>query len=219
MFTLPDLPYPYEALEPAMSAETLRFHHDKHHGAYVKAVNELLDAQGKAPPSLEALIRSSAEGHDAKLYNNAAQAWNHGFFWQAMTSGANLPSTALAKVIGLAFGGHDKLREAFVKEGVAHFGSGWVWLIATPEGAVAVKSTHDAHDFATEAGETPLLVCDLWEHAYYLDFRNDRKAYLEAWFDVLANWDLASDQWAATRGEGKLWSYPLPTESAAANAA
>jgi Fe-Mn family superoxide dismutase len=219
MFTLPDLPYPYDALEPAMSAETLRFHHDKHHATYVKTVNELLDVGGKAPPTLEALIRSSEGDHEAKLFNNAAQAWNHGFFWQSMTPGASQPASDLAHAIGVAFGGHEKFREAFVKEGAAHFGSGWVWLIATRDGAVAVRSTHDAHNFATDGAETPLLVCDLWEHAYYLDFRNDRKAFLEAWFDVLANWSLADSQWAAARGQVRPWAYPLPSEGAAAKAA
>ncbi len=216
MFSLPDLPYGYEALEPAMSAKTLHFHHDKHHATYVKTLNELLDQEGRSPASLEDVIRQSAGGgaSAAKLFNNAAQAWNHAFFWQAMSPHAAKPGDDLQSAIQSSFGGLAQLREAFVKEGAAHFGSGWVWLVADG-GKLAVKSTHDAHDIVTDAA-TPLLVCDLWEHAYYLDYQNDRKAYLEAWFDALPNWPFAASQLAAANGNGQPWRFAAPTAVAKA---
>jgi Fe-Mn family superoxide dismutase len=204
MFVLPDLPYAYEALEPTMSAETLRFHHDKHHAAYVKVLNELL---GDTPSeSLEAVIRQAGPG---KLFNNAAQAWNHAFFWESMTPETRAPSGDLAAAVDAAFGGLAGLKEAFVKEGVGHFASGWVWLVAEGS-ALKVISTHDADDTLTKPGMTPLLVCDLWEHAYYIDKRNDRKAFLEGWFDALPNWGLAERQFAAAGGQGEVWTYPKP---------
>ncbi len=216
MFALPDLPYPYEALGPTMSADTLHFHHDKHHATYVKTLNELLEKAGKSPGSLEEVIKAAAKGSEAKLFNNAAQAWNHGFFWEAMTEAFAEPDGDLAAAIKDAFGGLDKLGEAFVTEGAGHFGSGWVWLVAKSGGALEVRSTHDAHDMVTEEGVTPLLVCDLWEHAYYLDYQNDRKAYLQAWFDKLANWRFAASQLAAAKGKGEAWRYPEPKAAAKA---
>jgi Fe-Mn family superoxide dismutase len=215
MFSLPDLPYPYEALQPAMSAETLHFHHDKHHATYVKTLNELLDKAGKSPPSLEEVIAAAADSGEAKLFNNAAQAWNHGFFWNAMTDEKSAPEAGLEAAIKKTFGDFGKLKEAFVTEGAGHFGSGWVWLSAKADGALEIRSTHDAHGMAVEVGVTPLLVCDLWEHAYYLDYQNNRKGYLEAWFDALPNWAFAASQFAAAKGEGSAWRYPEPTKSSA----
>ncbi len=216
MFPLPDLPYGYDALAPVISDKTLHFHHDKHHAAYVKTLNELLATAGKSVGSLESVIKESAEGEQAKLYNNAAQAWNHAFFWNAMSPQRQEPRTAVAEAIEKAFGGLGGLREAFVKEGATHFGSGWVWLTASGEGALRIISTHDAHDTVTTAGVTPLLVCDLWEHAYYLDYQNDRKAYLEAWFDTLPNWEFAGSQLAAATAGGPPWRYAEPVGEARA---
>jgi Fe-Mn family superoxide dismutase len=204
MFVLPDLPYPYEALEPTMSAETLRFHHDKHHATYVKTLNELLGDE--KPESLEAVIRKAGPG---KLFNNAAQAWNHAFFWDSMTPDKATPAGDLAAAIDKTFGGLAPLKEAFVKEGAGHFASGWVWLVAEA-GGLKVISTHDADNTLTKPEVTPLLVCDLWEHAYYIDKRNDRKAFLEGWFDALPNWALAESQLAAAGGKGEAWAYPKP---------
>ena len=206
MFTLPDLPYAYEALEPTMSAKTLHFHHDKHHATYVETLNKLLSEAGQTPRSLEDVIRQNPSG---KIFNNAAQAWNHAFFWEAMTPDAGKPSGDLDAAIKGSFGDLAKLKEAFVTEGIGHFGSGWVWLVA--EGSkLSVISTHDAHNTLTDAGKTPLLVCDLWEHAYYLDYQNARKGFLEAWFDALPNWKLAASQLAAAGGKGQPWSYAAP---------
>jgi Fe-Mn family superoxide dismutase len=210
MFALPNLPYDFNALEPVISERTMHFHHDKHHAAYVRTLNELLDKAGSSPASLEQVIIDAAKAGEKKLYNNAAQAWNHTFFWSAMTPAAERPSDALSKAIDAAFGGLDALKAAFVAEGAGHFGSGWVWLIADKAGALKVQSTHDADDTVTQGGVTPLIVCDLWEHAYYLDHQNDRKGFLETWFDALPNWRLADLQFAAARGQGEPWRHPAP---------
>jgi Fe-Mn family superoxide dismutase len=214
MFTLPKLPYAYDALEPVISERTMKFHHDKHHATYVKTTNELLEKAGTTAKSLEAVIRSAAEGGHKKLFNNAAQAWNHAFFWAAMTAEPEKPDGGLAKTIDKAFGGLEALKAAFVKAGAEHFGSGWVWLAADRSGALQVRATHDADDTVVHPELTPLIVCDLWEHAYYLDHQNDRKGFLEAWFDRLPHWEFAGYQLAAARGEGKPWAHPRPEEGA-----
>jgi len=209
MFVLPALPYAYDALEPVISDRTMRFHHDKHHATYVKTLNELLDDEN-AVGSLEDVIREAAKKDAKKLFNNAAQAWNHGFFWVAMTGRREAPSSDVNAAIKDAFGDLGSLKKKFVEEGAAHFGSGWVWLVSGQDGKLAVRATHDADDTLTKDGLTPLLVCDLWEHAYYLDHQNDRKGFLEGWFDALPNWSFASAQYAAARGDGAPWRYPAP---------
>lgn len=210
MFVLPDLPYPAEALEPVISARTLGFHHGKHHKSYVATLNTLLAEAGAMPDSLETVIRDAAgDPERRKLFNNAAQAWNHAFFWDSMTPDSSPPTGDLATATEAAFGDLAGLRKAFVAEGVGHFASGWVWLIVEGD-ALKVISTHDADDTVPLDGVTPLLVCDLWEHAYYLDHQNDRKGFLEAWFDRLANWSLAAGQLKASRGDGDVWAYAPP---------
>ncbi|HEY5072200.1 MAG TPA: superoxide dismutase [Caulobacteraceae bacterium] len=211
MFALPRLPYAYDALAPVMSERTLHFHHDKHHAAYVEKLNELLETAGSSPASLEEVILDAAESGAMKLFDNAAQAWNHSFFWVAMSPRRGRPSGELASAIEAAFGDLAGLKKALVAEGVGHFGSGWVWLAAEPGGALKVRSTHDADDTLTHAMITPLLVCDLWEHAYYLDHQNERKGFLEAWFDALPDWDFAAAQYAAACGRGEPWRHPAPT--------
>lgn len=214
MFILPDLPYPYDALDPTVSERTLHFHHDKHHATYVKTVNELLGAaREQRPPgqSLEDVIRAAQGPTSAKLFNNAAQAWNHAFFWNSMApEGGAPPSGDLARAITEAFGGLAQLAEAFVTEGAGHFASGWVWL-AAESSALKVVSTHDAKTLVGETGSIPLMVCDLWEHAYYLDYQNDRKGFLAKWFETVPNWSFAETQWRAAKGEGQAWRYPAPT--------
>ena len=214
MFSLPDLPYPYNALEPVISDRTLHFHHDKHHATYVKTTNELLAAAGKAPQSLEEVIRDAVGSGDKKLFNNAAQTWNHTFFWAAMTPDKEQPAGDLDLAIKANFGGLPALKKAFVEAGATHFGSGWVWLAADDTGALKVLATHDADDTVAHAGLTPLLVCDLWEHAYYLDHQNDRKGFLEAWFDALPHWSFAGFQLAAAKGKGEAWKHPAPGDDA-----
>jgi len=210
MFKLPDLPYAYDALLPVMSDKTLHLHHDKHHATYVKTLNELLDKDARTPASLEDVIRDASRSGERKLFNNAAQAWNHAFFWAAMTPKFEKPQGDLSAAIDKAFGGLDELKKVFVTEGAGHFGSGWVWLVAEREGGLRVISTHDADDTLTHGDVTPLMVCDVWEHAYYVDFQNDRKGFLEAWFDALPHWEFAAYQLTAAKGEGDPWRYPAP---------
>ena len=213
MFILPDLPYPADALQPVLSAELMHLHHDKHHATYVTNVNRMLDEAGRDPSSMEQLVRESASSGEKKLFNNAGQAWNHAFFWECMTPQASSPDGALAQAIDKGFGGLAELKKKFVEEGAGHFASGWVWIVAKG-GALSVISTHDAATPITEDGVTPILVCDLWEHAYYLVHKNDRKTYLEQWFDRLANWRFASGQWAAASGGGEAYRYPAPVMKA-----
>lgn len=216
MFVLPDLPYPETALEPAVSADTLRTHHGKHHKAYVEKANDLAGKAGLAGRPLEEVVREARRRGEQKLFNNAAQAWNHAFFWQCMRpAGGGGPQGDLAAAIRGDFGGLSDLKRAFVTEGAEHFASGWVWLVTGADG-LRVISTHDADDTLTRDGAFPLLVCDLWEHAYYLDYRQDRKAFLETWFDQVANWDFAAAQLAAAQGRGDGFRYPSPEASAPA---
>src|SRR5215218_9228575 len=193
MFILPKLPYDYAALEPAISADTMHTHHDKHHKAYVDKTNELAPKAGLDGRALEEVVREARRTGDTKLFNNAAQAWNHAFFWECMTPDRAPPAGALNAAITQAFGGFDAFKNAFVEEGFNHFASGWAWLVTGSEG-LKVISTHDAEDTLIRDGLFPLLVCDLWEHAYYLDYQNDRKAFLERWGNETANWDFAARQ-------------------------
>ena len=206
MFILPNLPYPAGALEPVLSAETLNTHHGKHHKKYVDTLNALLEQSGASFDTLEAVIVAHKSG---KVFNNAAQSWNHGFFWESMTDAYAAPAGDLAEAID-AYGGLDKLKTDIVEEGVGHFASGWVWITADKAGALKVISTHDAANALSADADTPLIVCDLWEHAYYLDHKQDRKGFLEAWFDTLVNWSFAGDQLAAAKAGEPGWRYPKP---------
>ena len=208
MHILPELPYAVDALAPFMSSETLKVHHGKHHKTYVDKTNELATVAGLSGDTLEDTVRKAQARGDKLLFNNAAQAWNHGFFWQCMRApGGEGPTNGLLSAIDGAFGSLADLKTAFVEEGVGHFGSGWVWIVAGPKG-LRVVSTHDADDMLIRPGLVPLLVCDLWEHAYYLDYKNDRKVFLERWFDNIANWDFADAQRAAADSEGPGFRYP-----------
>jgi Fe-Mn family superoxide dismutase len=189
-----------------MSSETLHLHHDKHHARYFAVTNEILQSRGDVGTLEDVVVKAAADG-EKKLFNNAAQAWNHTFFWHSMTAEKAAPESALADAIQASFGGLDGLKAKFVEEGAAHFGSGWVWLAADSLGGLSVVQTHDGVNLLT-TDLTPLLVCDLWEHAYYVDYRNDRAAFLKAWFDALPNWALAEAQLAAAKGEGKTWTHP-----------
>jgi Fe-Mn family superoxide dismutase len=212
MFILPKLPYGYAALEPTLSADTLLTHHDKHHRAYVEKTNELAGKAKLDGRPLEEVVREAQRKGDAKLFHNAAQAWNHAFFWDCMAPKPAPVSGALKAAIAKAFGDVGAFQDAFVTEGVDHFGSGWVWLAAGSDG-LKVISTHDADDTLIRDGLFPLLVCDLWEHAYYLDYKNDRKAFLERWLDEVANWSFAERQLAASDGRGDGFRYPAPSAS------
>jgi len=209
MFPLPELPYGYGDLAPTISETTMRTHHDKHHARYVQVTNDLLAQEATLPATLEAAVREAKRRDARKLFNNAAQAWNHGFFWVSMSPIASKPVGELEAAIAASFGGLAKLRDVFTAEGAAHFGSGWVWLVARGD-ALSVISTHDAATPITDDGATPLLVCDVWEHAYYLDHKNDRAAFLAGWWDRLANWDFAARQLSAAKRRETGWAYPRP---------
>jgi Fe-Mn family superoxide dismutase len=214
MFVLPDLPYAYTALEPIMSGRTLQIHHDKHHGTYVKTLNELLLTRDHATSSLEDVISHAAAAGQEKLFNNAAQAWNYSFFWLSMSPKPVRPIGPLASAIDKSFGDLTQLRTLFTQTGTGQFGSGWVWLETDHEGSLSVRPTHDADTTLKYPGLIPLLVCDIWEHAYYLDHQNERASYLNAWFDGLANWDFASRQFDAALGHGALWRHSDPISDA-----
>ena len=210
MYVLPELPYAPDALAPFVSADTLNTHHGKHHQAYVDKTNELAPTAGLAGRPLEEVVREASRRGEKKLFNNAAQAWNHAFFWQCMRPpGGGQPGGDLLRAINESFDDLGALKTAFVEEGVGHFASGWVWLVAGSDG-LNVISTHDADDTLVREGLFPLLVCDLWEHAYYLDYKNDRKAFLQRWFDNIANWEFAAAQLAASDGKGDGFRYPPP---------
>ena len=216
MILLPPLPYAYDALEPAISERTMRTHHDKHHARYVEVTNALVASVGNPGASLEEMVTKAWLRSARKLFNNAAQALNHGFFWECMTPDRSAPSGEFARALNLAFDGD--ARAAFIAEGLGHFGSGWVWLVSN-KGALTILSTHDADTVARMAGLTPLLVCDVWEHAYYLDHTSDRAAYLAGWWDKLANWAFAERQYEASVGRAAAWTYPALVEAEPATAA
>ncbi|TLP44855.1 MULTISPECIES: superoxide dismutase [Cohaesibacter] len=191
-FELPELPYSYDALGDFMSAETLEFHHDKHHLAYVTNGNNLLKDSGLEGKSLEEVVKESY-GKNPGLFNNAAQHYNHIHFWKWMkpvAKEAGVPG-ALAAKIESDLGGMDKFRADFINAGLTQFGSGWCWL-ALVDGKLAVTKTPNGENPLVHGG-VPLLGCDVWEHSYYIDYRNARPKYLEAWFDNLINWDYVAE--------------------------
>jgi len=214
-FVLPPLPYPYAALAPHMSEDTLRTHHGKHHAAYIEKTNKLVKAEGLAPLSLEDTIADARKRGDKALFNNAAQAWNHAFFWQCMApDGARQPGAPLSEALTQAFGSADRFKKAAIEEGVAHFGSGWVWLTADANGVLKLESRHDA-DTPIGNGATPLLTIDVWEHAYYLDHKNERPKFLESFFANLIDWRFVDAQFDAATGRSAPWKFPADHKDAA----
>jgi len=187
-FTLPELPYAYDALAPYMSAETLEYHHDKHHNTYVEKGNQLIEGSGLEGKSIEEVVTGS-HGKNQGLFNNVAQHYNHMHFWQWMKpgGGGNKVPGALAAKIDEDLGGYDKFRADFIDAGVTQFGSGWCWL-AMKDGKLHIMKTPNGENPLVH-GATPLLGCDVWEHSYYIDYRNARPKYLEAFVDNLVNWD------------------------------
>ena len=190
-FTLPDLPYAKDALAPHVSAETLEYHHGKHHATYVATLNKLIDGTPEAGKSLEEIILSS----EGPLFNNAAQTWNHSFLWQCMApGGGGAPGGDVAAVIDRDLGSYDAFRAAMIEAGTTQFGSGWAWLV-WDHGRLAVTKTPNA-DLPLKHGQTALLTIDVWEHAYYIDYRNLRPKYLETFLDKLVNWDFVAQNLA-----------------------
>ena len=196
-FELPALPYEKNALEPHMSANTFDFHHGKHHNTYIVNLNGMLDGSDLADAGLEDIIKATA-GDPAKagMFNNAAQVWNHTFFWNSMKpNGGGAPTGELAAKIDSDLGGFDAFKDAFKAAGATQFGSGWAWLVVGDGGKLEVVKTPNAETPLTQ-GKTPLLTCDVWEHAYYLDYQNRRPDFLASFLDNLANWDFAAENLA-----------------------
>jgi len=189
---LPDLPYAMDALEPHISRETLEYHYGKHHNAYVVNLNGMLEGTELAGASLEDVIRKSS----GPVFNNAAQVWNHTFYWHCLSpNGGGQPAGDLAGAIDKAFGSFDAFKTEFADKAVKLFGSGWAWLVKKPDGSVAIVQTSNA-DTPVRGEDTALLTCDVWEHAYYIDYRNARPGYVDA-FWKLVNWDFVASNFAA----------------------
>ncbi|MBW2958310.1 superoxide dismutase [Fe] [Hafnia paralvei] len=186
-FELPALPYEKNALEPHISAETLEYHYGKHHNTYVVNLNNLIKGTEFEGKSLEEIIKNSTGG----IFNNAAQVWNHTFYWHCLSpKGGNAPTGAVADAINKAFGSFEAFKEELTKSAVGNFGSGWTWLVKKADGSLAIVNTSNAATPLT-SGDKPLLTVDVWEHAYYIDYRNARPKYLEN-FWALVNWEFVA---------------------------
>ncbi|MEO7865607.1 MAG: superoxide dismutase [Sphingomicrobium sp.] len=216
-FTLPPLPFAKDALDPHMSAETLEFHHGKHHKAYVDKTNSLIaDQDDLSGASLNQVIRAAKKEDSRKLFNNSAQLWNHSFFWQCLApSDGQKPEGKLLKLIEDGFGSVDTMLDTFQDEAVNHFASGWAWLVLD-RGALKITSLHDADTPIAHEGMAPLFTLDVWEHAYYIDYRNERPKFASAVLKNIVNWDFVAgnlDGKGADRAdqEGASTRQPEPT--------
>jgi len=188
-YQLPALPYPQDALAPHISAETLEFHYGKHHKAYDDKLNTLVPGTPFEGKSLEEVIKAAPAG---PVFNNAAQIWNHTFYWNSLSpNGGGAPTGKVAEAITKAFGSFEKFKEDFTNSAINNFGSSWTWLVKKADGSVAIVNTSNAGSPLTDASITALLTIDLWEHAYYIDFRNARPKYIEA-FWTLVNWEFVN---------------------------
>ena len=192
MLNLPELPYAYDSLAPYMSKETLEFHHDKHHNTYVVNANKIIEDNNINYDNLESLVKNSHSSNQG-LFNNAAQHWNHIEFWQWMkpNGGGNIPSELESKIIE-DFGSFDKFRADFIAAGATQFGSGWCWLVKGADGKLSVTKTPNGENPIIH-DQKALLGCDVWEHSYYIDYRNARPKYLEAFIDNLVNWERVAE--------------------------
>lgn len=196
------LPYPEDGLEPYISAATLKVHHGAHHKAYIDKVNDAIKGTDLADADLETIVRAASDKNDKKLFNNAAQAWNHGFYWHSLSPAKEAPDSALSAAIDRDFGSLEKLEEKIIAEATDHFASGWAWVVSNG-GKLSVISTHDAETPITSSA-VPLLTIDVWEHAYYLDVKNKRPDYVKAAVTKLLNWSFASENYS----RGAVWQYP-----------
>ncbi|RTL50608.1 MAG: superoxide dismutase [Fe] [Rhodocyclaceae bacterium] len=193
-FTLPALPFAKDALAPHMSAETFEYHHEKHHQAYVTNLNNLIAGTEYEGLSLEEIFKKAPAGG---IYNNAAQVWNHTFFWSCLKpAGGGAPTGALADAINKKWGSFDEFKKAFQASAVGNFGSGWTWLVKKADGSVDIVNTGAAGNPLKSGEGKPLLTIDVWEHAYYIDYRNARPKFVETFLASLANWDFASANFA-----------------------
>ncbi|MEK6659887.1 MAG: superoxide dismutase [Campylobacterota bacterium] len=195
MIELPKLPFAENALEPFLSAETLQYHYGKHHTAYVNKLNELIKGTEFDKMSLSSIIRDS----EGAVFNNAAQVFNHTFYWNCLSGSKSAPSGKFLVKINNDFGSLEALKEEFIKAGTTLFGSGWVWLVREPKGQLMIKQTANAHT-PLSSNLIPLFVCDVWEHAYYIDYRNLRLKYLEEFWNHI-NWDFATKAFEKTDNE------------------
>mmetsp|Transcript_4802 Transcript_4802/g.7881 ORF Transcript_4802/g.7881 Transcript_4802/m.7881 type:complete len:199 (+) Transcript_4802:116-712(+) len=192
--TLPPLPYEYTALEPYLGRQTLEIHHDKHHAKYVATCNTMIAGTDLEKGDLVSIIKAAKSSGNQGLFNNAAQVWNHTFYWECMKpGGGGTPTGPLLDMINASFGSYEAFRKEFEAAGNTAFGSGWAWLIHTPEG-LKVTKTIGAENPVCDEGVTPLLTMDVWEHAYYLDYQNMRPNYVTAFMDNLVNWDFVAAQ-------------------------
>ena len=191
-FKLPELPYSKDALGEYMSAETLEYHHGKHHRAYVDKTNEMLSDKKAEGASLSQVIRAAKDKGDSKLFNNSAQLWNHSFFWQCLCSpSGQRPTGRLAALIDDAFGSSDEMLAKLKEEAVGHFSNGWAWLVLDRD-SLRIVSLHDADTPVVDDAMKPLLTLDLWEHAYYIDYRNDRPGYVDKLLGNIVNWEFVA---------------------------
>ena len=208
-FELPDLPFPKDALAPHMSAETLDFHHGKHHRAYVNKTNELLQGNPISGASLLDVVRDAKRNGDTKLFNNSAQLWNHSFFWQCLAPAqGQKPSGKLAQLIDSSFGGADAMLQKLSEEAVNHFSNGWAWLLLD-RGSLRIASLHDADTPLVHEGMVPLFTLDVWEHAYYIDYRNERPKFAKAVLSNIVNWDFVAQNLDG-QGEQQANQEPAP---------
>ncbi len=198
-FSLPDLPYPVDALAPNISADTLRLHHGKHHATYVDKLNGLVSGTRMESLGLDAIVLESADNPEqVSIFNNAGQAWNHNHYWNCMRpNGGGAPTGDIADAINGSFGSFDDFRSKFLETAAAHFGSGWAWLVLDGD-ALKATSTPNAMPPIVH-GQKALIACDVWEHSYYLDYQNRRPDYLAAFVDKLLNWDYVNQQLASAR--------------------
>ena len=194
-FALPPLPYAMDALEPHISRETLEFHYGKHHKTYVDNLNKIaVSNPSVATQSLDDLLRSAPNG---PVFNNAAQIWNHTFYWNSLSpNGGGRPTGALAAQIDRDFGSFDAFKEKFTAAAAGHFGSGWAWLVKSNDGKLKIVDTHDAGNPLRDGTGTPLFTIDVWEHSYYISYRNARPKYIEAFWSVV-NWDFANKNYTS----------------------
>lgn len=199
-FDLTPLPYDKDALAPTISRETMDYHYGKHHAGYVDKLNAAVDGTDLADKPLEEVIRHASDTGDSGVFNNAAQVWNHDFFWKSMSpDGGGAPNGPIARAIDDAFGDAGSFRDKFIAAATGQFGSGWAWLVED-KGALSIVATGNAETPLTQSLK-PLLCCDVWEHAYYLDYQNDRKSFVEGFLEKLINWDFANQR-LALQGEG-----------------
>jgi superoxide dismutase, Fe-Mn family len=197
------LPYANDALEPHISAKTLDLHHGAHHKTYVDKTNEAVAGTDLADASIEEIVKASKAKGDGKLFNSASQVWNHGFYWNSLSPDGAQPGDKLKQAIDRDFGSMDELKKQLSDKAVAHFASGWAWLVADGGGKLSVVDTHDAASPLSEGAGNPLLTIDVWEHAYYVDVLNKRPEYVKRVLDELVNWRFASENFE----RGSAWRY------------